>query len=1109
MEDKYYTRKYYQKENEIKNFNLPDIQKGLIIDKINTKIKNDFIKAKKSDFKIKIFKDVSLIISIFLNLISFSLCQIDNINLKNYIKLTIIGQGSETKLLHTGVGLKTIYVDRPSELIINEKSIAPIVKKFDDGEKFLIMNIRKNTILENVIIKWNKTINNVKKMFFNIDSIISLDLSHLDTSLITDMSYMFQYCDINAVNLSNLNLLSVKKMDYMFEDSFIESIYLNNLNTKKLEDITYLFSGSKSLEYVYINNFDTSKVTEININNIFKGCYSLKSVFLSNLNFSNVKKMNNLFSDSPLLESLTLYNLSTKNLQDINHMLYNYSKLLYLNITYFDTSSVSDMSYAFAGCNSLISLNLSSFNTQSVTNMSHMFYNCTNLKYINMQQFYSQSKNEKLYYDIFYGTSDYLVYCINNKSENSIKSQLLTKKCAVQYCLDDWQTKIKKILNGSNKCLDSCASISYYEYKGICYPDCPEGTNSTKENKYICENKSISYTDKLINNFVITEDIKSDNDIDKEIINNELTKKGYDVKEYQAIVTNYIEKIKDGSFDNFLFNINEKNKTDYLIQSDNIIMQISSIDNQNNKKYDNISTINIEKECENILKKEYKITQNISLILIKTDYFIPGIKIPFIRYDIINPITKQILDLKFCDNTELNMDIPVTINETDLYKYNKNSDFYTDICKPYNKDGVDLTLFDRKYEYNFYNYSLCLNKCTFNGYDNITKKVYCKCDIQTQMSNLDFVEAISKDKLLDNFIDFKSISNFIIIKCVNKIKLNENIKSNICSCINIGMIFFLILFCILFYSRDLRLLFKKLDKIAKDKKEKEKENKNEIQHETTQVTNNNIIKQIRNSIQKKKKKKCSKNKSIFPSTTSKIKLGQSNNLGNTSKNKIILIYDSEINSYTYEEAIKNDKRNFFQYYISLVKTRHILISVFSKNDYNSNIIKLSLFFNSFALSFFINSLFFNDSTMHKIYEDGGIFNIAYSLPQIIYSFIISTVINALIKFLAFPEKDIIKIKQEKNYAKINHDLPKIKTKIKFKLALYFILYFGLLIFFWCYLTCFGAIYKNTQIYLLKDTLISYALSLVYPFFIYLIPSSLRIISIKHPEYLYKLSKLLQ
>ena len=60
---------------------------------------------------------------------------------------------------------------------------------------------------------------------------------------------------------------------------------------------------------------------------------------------------------------------------------------------------------------------------------------------------------------------------------------------------------------------------------------------------------------------------------------------------------------------------------------------------------------------------------------------------------------------------------------------------------------------------------------------------------------------------------------------------------------------------------------------------------------------------------------------------------------------------------------------------------------------------------------------------------------------------------------------------------------------------------------------FGAIYRNTQLHLLKDTLISFGLSFIYPFFIYLLPGLFRIPALsdkkKSSECLYKFSKCLQ
>ena len=60
---------------------------------------------------------------------------------------------------------------------------------------------------------------------------------------------------------------------------------------------------------------------------------------------------------------------------------------------------------------------------------------------------------------------------------------------------------------------------------------------------------------------------------------------------------------------------------------------------------------------------------------------------------------------------------------------------------------------------------------------------------------------------------------------------------------------------------------------------------------------------------------------------------------------------------------------------------------------------------------------------------------------------------------------------------------------------------------------FCAIYTNTQNHLIKDTLISFGLSLIYPFGIYLLPGFFRIPALSKRknkrECLYKVSKIFQ
>ena len=68
----------------------------------------------------------------------------------------------------------------------------------------------------------------------------------------------------------------------------------------------------------------------------------------------------------------------------------------------------------------------------------------------------------------------------------------------------------------------------------------------------------------------------------------------------------------------------------------------------------------------------------------------------------------------------------------------------------------------------------------------------------------------------------------------------------------------------------------------------------------------------------------------------------------------------------------------------------------------------------------------------------------------------------------------------------------------------------LLIFIWYYLSSFGAVYQNTQIYLIKNTFICLGFSLIYPFIISLFPAGLRICSLKNrnAECIFNISKII-
>ena len=151
--------------------------------------------------------------------------------------------------------------------------------------------------------------------------------------------------------------------------------------------------------------------------------------------------------------------------------------------------------------------------------------------------------------------------------------------------------------------------------------------------------------------------------------------------------------------------------------------------------------------------------------------------------------------------------------------------------------------------------------------------------------------------------------------------------------------------------------------------------------------------------------------------------------------------------------------------------------------------------------------------MHRIYIDNGAFDFIYRLPLTLYSVIISSVISFGLKKLALTQSCIIEYKKEVNESKNKEEIIKKAVSIikcyKIKFIIFVVLIILTLIIFWFYVGCFCMVYHNTQFYLLKDSLIGFGLSMLYPIGILLIAVLFRICALKkNSACIYRISKLL-
>ena len=1028
-------------------------------------------------------------------------------------------------------------------------------------------------------------------MFSGCRRLSFLNVSNFDTSLVTSMDYMFKSCgNLTSLDLSNFNTSSVKSMNYMlslfytdyccFSYSLIRSLDLSNFNTSLVTSMKGMFYRCRNLVKLNIKSFDTSSVTDMSY--MFYECKFLTSLDISNLNGEKVTNTSHMFRDCNYLTSLDFDNFKMTEIKDMEYMFYKCILLKSLNLVNFDTSLTTNMAYMFYECKLLSFLNINNFNTSKVTDMNYMFSGCLFLASLNLSKF--EISQYTTYNKILNPISDNMIYCIREEVYDKIKTEIEEKRCSIKdnNCFNGWSKKSYKYIEGTDKCIEDCnLTENYkYEYRGNCYSSCPPGTTSLYNNDFLCEDfkeekfiineeikKNISQrnTESITEEInlektqkVITDDIKEDIKTNKIIIEHnenylfkvcqpiDFFKKECKPIKYDSSMINMIKhSINDGLMDDLLEEVINESKIDIYNTDSDIKYQITSSFNQNNKNYENISVINLT-QCESKLKQIYDINPNDTLIIFKYDYKIEGLLIPIVGYEVFHPITKEILNLSLCNEEPIDLILPINIDENKLYKHDPNTDYYKDKCNSFpNEKGVDMTLYERKKEYNDKNLSLCPNNCDFTGYDNSTKKAKCQCEPQFNSSLINLDNIINKKKLLNNFKDIKKASNIGVIKCYKRFFSKEGFKKNIGSYIILIIVLIFLVGLITFILKGYKILNGTIDNIIKSSEEKKKikftqnepvkkkqikiihpQTKTKIKKKKNKyrpITQNksiNLISNSEDSYEKKGDAKSQKNENLNMSFISADKINKKDNKNKKDKKGIIKnnknkneikFNDSELNSFEYKYAQLFDKRNYSEYYLSLIMTRHPLISSFyPKNKYNSNSIKICLLFLSFASSLTVNSLFFTDETMHKIYEDEGIFNFVYSLPKIIYSTLISTVISIIINKLALTEDEILNINKEKNSEEIKARAEKTKKYLLIKFILFFIIGFILLGIYWFYIGCFCAVYINTQYYLLKDTMISFSFSLIIPFIKYLMPCMIRQLSLTKPgQCLYDMSKILQ
>ena len=172
----------------------------------------------------------------------------------------------------------------------------------------------------------------------------------------------------------------------------------------------------------------------------------------------------------------------------------------------------------------------------------------------------------------------------------------------------------------------------------------------------------------------------------------------------------------------------------------------------------------------------YNLSYTENIYIYKHEIYSPNYHIPLITYEVFH--TKFHFDINYCQSSVIEYNIPVEINENELYKYNSSNEYYHDNCTYVG----NISLYDRKKEFNEKNLSLCQINCIFHSYDAFKKEVLCLCKAINSYTTIN-EELFFKFELLEEEKDKCLLESNIEITSTS-IYENESVKNSIENSLN-------------------------------------------------------------------------------------------------------------------------------------------------------------------------------------------------------------------------------------------------------------------------------------------------------------------------------------
>ena len=334
---------------------------------------------------------------------------------------------------------KNVDAEAIKKIVLSGKVVAPKNSRLLFSGNTPAEKLTNVTEIEGLSQLDTSNVTDMWKMFKDMSSITSLDVSGFDTSNVTDMTDMFFGTSLKKLILGDTfkfvagkgALTSAWKREDGKGKAYTAADFMKNYGTGDLTAGTYVSveigtwgtspynfdetTGTLTIEAGELSGFvespwsenkkvDATAIKKIVLSGkvvapensflLFSGNTSADKPTnvteiegLSQLDTSNVTDMSKMFKGMSSITSLDVSGFDTSKVTNMQHMFSGMSSVTSLDVSGFDTSNVTDMANMFRGMSSVTSLDVSGFDTSNVTTMENMFYNISSVTSLDLSVF--------------------------------------------------------------------------------------------------------------------------------------------------------------------------------------------------------------------------------------------------------------------------------------------------------------------------------------------------------------------------------------------------------------------------------------------------------------------------------------------------------------------------------------------------------------------------------------------------------------------------------------------------------------------------------------------------------------------------------------------------